>query len=87
MNTIVAIVFLSGASCYSSVEQSEVLRMTLATKTPCAIILREPVANPFKAAQQPNPVAAVKPAATKPAVKPAYKYPPKKTKKKRKKRK
>lgn len=79
MTNILAIVILSGASCVSPVEQSDALRLTIAGKTPCAVVVRAPVGNPFKAAQMPNTITAA--AATKP---PAFKYPKKKAKKKRK---
>lgn len=81
MSQILAIVILSGASCISPVEQSDALKMTLAGKVPCAVVIREPIANPFKAAQQPNTIT---PAAAKPA--PKFKYPPKKKAKKKKSR-
>jgi hypothetical protein len=81
MTNILAIVILSGASCISPVENSDVLKMTVVGKVPCAVVIREPVANPFKATQQPNTITPA--AATKP---PAFKYPKKKSKKKRKKR-
>ena len=82
MTNILAIVILSGASCISPVEQSDALKVTVVGKVPCAVVIREPVANPFKAAQEPNTIT---PVAAKPA--PKFKYPPKnKTKKKRKKR-
>lgn len=82
MTNILAIVILSGASCISPVEQSDVLKVTVVGKVPCAVVIREPVANPFKAAQQSNTITPA--AATKP---PTFKYPPKKkSKKKRKKR-
>ena len=81
MTNILAIVILSGASCISPVENSDVLRMTVVGKVPCAVVIREPVANPFKAAQAPNTITPA--AASKP---PTFKYPKKKSKKKRKKR-
>ena len=82
MSQIIAIVLLSGASCVSHIDQSDALKVTLASKTPCAVVIREPIANPFKAAQQSNTITPA--AATKP---PTFKYPPKKkSKKKRKKR-
>lgn len=79
MTNILAIVILSGASCISPVEQSDALRLTIAGKVPCAVVIREPVGNPFKAAQQPNTIT---PAA---ATAPAFKYPPKKKAKKKRK--
>ena len=81
MSKILAVVFLSGASCVSHIDESHVLRVTLASKTPCAVIIREPVANPFKRAQLPNEVPAVAAAAP-----PPKKSPPKKKKKKKKKK-
>ena len=70
MTNILAIVILSGASCVSPVEQSDALRLTIAGKTPCAVVVRAPVGNPFKAAQMPNTntAAAAKPKAVKKAV-------------------
>ena len=70
MTNILAIVILSGASCVSPVEQSDALRLTIAGKTPCAVVVRAPVGNPFKAAQMPNTItaAAAKPKAVKKAV-------------------
>lgn len=56
MTNILAIVIMSGATCISPVEQSDALRLTIAGKTPCAIVIRAPVANPFKLAQQPNEI-------------------------------
>lgn len=80
MNNILAIVILSGASCISPVEQSDALRLTIAAKTPCAVVIREPVGNPFKAAQAPNTIT---PAAV--TTPPAFKYPAKKKAKKKRK--
>jgi len=54
VSQILAIVILSGASCMSHVGHSEALRVTTASKTPCAVVIREPIANPFKAAQEVN---------------------------------
>jgi hypothetical protein len=82
VNNILAIVILSGASCVSPLDVSDALKVTMASKTPCAVVIREPVANPFKAAQQPNTITPA--AATKP---PAFKYPPKKKAKKKKRKK
>lgn len=78
MTNILAIVILSGASCVSPIETSDALRVTMASKVPCAVLIREPIANPFKAAQEPNTVT---PAAATPA--PAFKYLPKKKAKKK----
>lgn len=75
MTPIVAIVILTGASCASPVEQLD--RTTVAWQVPCAIVLREQSANPFKAVQQPNTI-------TPAAAVPKYTYAPKKKKKKRK---
>lgn len=61
MNNIIAIVILSGASCISPIETSDALRVTLASKVPCAVVIKEPVANPFKAAQEANEPAAAAP--------------------------
>lgn len=81
MTNILAIVILSGASCISPVEQSDALKVTVVGKVPCAVVIREPVANPFKAAQTANTITPA--AATAPPIKKVAK---KKTKKKRKKR-
>jgi hypothetical protein len=78
VTNILAIVILTGASCVSHVGHSEALRVTTASKVPCAVVIRAPVGNPFKAAQQPNTIT---PAATAPA----FKYPPKKKAKKKRK--
>lgn len=85
MSAVVALVILSGAACFSPVEQAP--RETVAYQTPCAIVIREQTANPFKIAQQPNtitPASATLKATAK--AKPKFKYPPskKKPKKKRK---
>lgn len=80
MSKILAIVILSGAACVSPLDVSDALKVTMASKVPCAVVIREPVANPFKAAQTANTITPA--AATKP---PAFKYPPKKKAKKRKK--
>lgn len=61
MSNVIAIVMLSGASCFSHVGHLDALKMTVATKTPCAVVIREPVGNPFKAAQAPNEVSAAPP--------------------------
>lgn len=82
MSNILGIVILSGASCISPVEQSDALKMTVVKKVPCAVVIRAPIANPFKAAQQPNTIT---PAAAKVTDAPKLKSPPKK--KPRKKRK
>lgn len=52
MTAIIALVILTGAACSSPVEQQAAT--TIAHKVPCAIVIREPVGNPFKVAQQPN---------------------------------
>lgn len=78
MSKVLAVIMLSGASCVSPVETSDVLRVTMASKVPCAIVIRDPITNPFKVAQEPNTIT---PAAAKPA--PAFKYPPKKKAKKK----
>jgi len=61
VTNILAIVILSGASCVSPLDVSDALKVTMASKTPCAIVIRQPVANPFKAAQEPNEPAAAAP--------------------------
>lgn len=55
MSNILAIVILSGASCYSPVEQAP--RMTVAYQVPCAVVIRQQSANPFKRLQEPNTIA------------------------------
>ena len=77
MSNILAIVILSGASCVSHLDVSDALKVTLASKTPCAVVIREPIANPFKAAQTANTITPA--AATAPALKKVTK---KKSKKK-----
>lgn len=54
MTTVIALVILTGAACSSPVEQAD--RVTVAYQVPCAIVIREPSANPFKVAQQPNSI-------------------------------
>lgn len=83
MSAVVALVILSGAACASPVEQAH--RETVAYQTPCAIVIREQTANPFKIAQQPNTItpASATPKSTAKA-KPKFKYPAKKKKQKRK---
>jgi hypothetical protein len=81
VSQILAIVLLTGANCVSPVEASDVLKVTLASKTPCAVVVREQTANPFKVAQARNTIT---PAAVKPA--PVFKYPPKKKKHRKKRR-
>ena len=83
MTPILGIVMLTGASCVSPVERSDVLNMTVVGKVPCAVVIRQPVGNPFKAAQEANAPAAVTPAAGKVT---AFKYPPKKKKVRKKRR-
>jgi hypothetical protein len=56
MNPIVAIIFLTGSTCNSPLEQAP--GVTVAYQVPCAVVLRGPVGNPFKAAQEPNAPAA-----------------------------
>ena len=80
MNSILAVVILTGASCISPVEQSDALKVTVVGKVPCAVVIRNPVANPYKVAQAPNTITPA--AATKP---PAFEYPPKKKGKKKRK--
>lgn len=67
MNQIIAIVMLSGAGCVSQFETTA--QTTEVYRTPCALVIREPVANPFKIAQQPNQVSmpSVKTVVRKPA--------------------
>ena len=67
MSQIIAIVLLAGAACASPLEQQP--RATVAHQVPCAIVIREPVGNPFKAVQQRNEVSMppVKTVARKPA--------------------
>lgn len=60
MTNIIAIVLLSGASCVSHIDQSDALKVTLASKVPCAVVIRQPTGNPYKAAQATNEVSAVK---------------------------
>lgn len=84
MSTIVALVILTGASCSSPVEQAP--RETIAHQVPCAIVIRERSANPFKIVQQPNEIApAAAPVETKAAPKYTYKTKAKKPKKKKRK--
>ena len=80
MNAVVALVILTGAGCTSPVVQSA--HETVAHKVPCAIVLREQSANPFKVAQAPNTVTAESL-----KVAPVYKYPSKKKYKKHRKKK
>lgn len=82
MSAIMAIVILSGAACSSPVEQAP--RETVAYQVPCAIVIREPVANPFKLTQAQNEIAPA--AAPKAKAVPKYKYPPKKKKSRKKRR-
>lgn len=77
MNAVVALVILTGAGCQSLIDTQP--GITIAYKVPCAIVLREQSANPFKIVQQPNVITQAK-------VVPPYKYPPKKKKKKKKRR-
>lgn len=61
MNSILAVVILTGASCISPVEQSDALKVTVVEKVPCAVVIRNPVANPYKVAQEPNGISAAAP--------------------------
>jgi hypothetical protein len=61
MSTILGIVFMTGAGCASAVLELE--RTTVAYQVPCAIVIRAPVGNPFKLAQQKNEIG-VPPAVT-----------------------
>lgn len=54
MNSIVAIILISGSACASPLEHAE--RVTVAFQVPCAVVIRQPVTNPFKIAQQPNEI-------------------------------
>jgi hypothetical protein len=67
MSQILAIVILAGVGCVSPVEQQA--RATVVHQVPCAVIIRTPVANPFKVVQQRNEVSMppVKTVARKPA--------------------
>lgn len=80
MNPVVALVLLSGVSCSSPMEQAP--RETVVYQVPCAILIREQSANPFKLAQMPNTITT--PAAA-PAV-PKYTYAKKKKPRKKKRR-
>lgn len=79
MNGILAVVILTSASCVSPVEQSNALKVTVVGKVPCAVVIRNPVANPFKVAQEPNVISAAAPV-------PVVQKVAKKTKKKKKRR-
>lgn len=82
MSAVIALVILTGAACSSPVEQAP--RETIAHQVPCAIVIRERSANPFKIVQQPNEIT---PAATsvKTKAKPKYTYKTKKKKSKKRK--
>lgn len=82
MSAVVALVILSGAACSSPVEQAP--RETIAHQVPCAIVIRERSANPFKIVQQPNEITpAAAPVKTKAAPKYTYKTKKKKPKKRK----
>lgn len=70
MTNILAIVILSGASCVSPLDVSDALKVTMASKVPCAVVIRQPTGNPYKAVQEQNEVTA---AAAPPPVKTAAK--------------
>jgi len=59
MSNVFAIVMLTGAACSSPLDHAPA--MTVAYQVPCAVVLREPVGNPFKVAQAPNEVSATPP--------------------------
>lgn len=67
MSQVLAIVILAGVGCVSPLEEQA--RTTIAHQVPCAIVIRQPVANPFKIAQRQNEIALppVKTVAKKPA--------------------
>lgn len=71
MTTVLALVILTGAACSSPVEQAA--RETIAWQVPCAIVIREMSANPFKVTQAQNTITPPAPKAV-----PVYKYPAKK---------
>lgn len=73
MSQIIAIVLLAGAGCVSPVEQQP--RTTVAHQVPCAIVVREPVGNPFKVAQQQTPILGAGSGVPSPSAKPAAKKP------------
>lgn len=52
MSQVIAIVILAGVGCVSPLEEQT--RTTIVHQVPCAIVIRQPVANPFKIVQQPN---------------------------------
>lgn len=79
MSAVIALVILTGAACSSPVEQEA--RETVAYQVPCAVVIREQFANPFKIAQAPNTITPAAPKAV-----PKYKYPPKKKHRKKKRR-
>lgn len=82
MSAVVALVILSGAACSSPVEQAP--RETIAHQVPCAIVIRERSANPFKIVQQPNTITkASAPVGKKAAPKYTYKTKKKKSKKRK----
>lgn len=55
---IVAVVILTGAGCNSPVEQRP--DVTIIHRVPCAVIMREQSANPFKITQQANTITPAK---------------------------
>lgn len=79
MNGVLAVVILTSASCVSPVEQSDALKVTVVGKVPCAVVIRNPVTNPFKIVQEPNVISAAAPV-------PVVQKVAKKTKKKKKRR-
>lgn len=56
---LVDIIILTGAACVSPVES--VPGGTVAYKTPCAVLIYVPDANPFKAAQEQNAITVAPP--------------------------
>jgi hypothetical protein len=71
MSQVIAIVILAGAACASPLEQQP--RATVAHQVPCAIVVREPVGNPFKIAQEPNRILGAGNSVYTPPAKPAAK--------------
>jgi hypothetical protein len=55
---VVALVMLTGPGCYSPIEQQP--NTTIVYKVPCAIVIREQTANPFKRVQEANTVTPAK---------------------------
>lgn len=58
---VVALIILTGVGCESPLEQRP--GVTVAYRVPCAIVLHEQTANPFKLAQQVNVITPAKPKA------------------------